>query len=61
MDLTEAVFGRRSIRRFRPDAVEATVVQRLIEAAFAAPIGTRDECRSFIVLTGEPKERLIPG
>ncbi len=59
MDFHDVLFGRRSIRRFRDDPVDLPVIQRLIEAAFAAPIGTQDECRSFIVLTAEAKRRLI--
>ncbi len=59
MEFHDVLFGRRSIRKFREEPVPREVVERLIEAAFAAPIGTRDECRSFIVLTGEAKERLV--
>jgi nitroreductase len=59
MDLTQAVSGRRSIRRFRSDPVPPELVRRVIEAAFAAPVGTREECRYFLVLTGEAKARLL--
>jgi len=59
MDFADVLHGRRSIRKFREDPVQEDVIERVIEAAFAAPIGTRDECRYFVVLTGKAKERLV--
>ena len=59
MDFADVLHGRRSIRKFQDTPVEREVIERIIEAAFAAPIGTRDECRYFVVLTGEAKDWLV--
>jgi len=59
MNFADVLRGRRSIRKFRDDPVPRDVVGRVIDAAFAAPIGTRDECRYFVVLTAEARDRLV--
>jgi nitroreductase len=59
MDVTEAVFGRRSIRQFSDEPVDAESIERLLRAAFAGPIGTRRECRYFVVVGGREKDQLI--
>lgn len=59
MEATEALFGRRSIRHFSDEPVDAETIERLLRAAFAGPIGTRRECRYFVVTGGSEKEQLI--
>lgn len=39
MDLYEAIKGRRSIRKFRPDPIPREVLERILEMATWAPSG----------------------
>ena len=59
MDVTEAILGRRSIRKFRSDPISPDDIDHLLAAAFAGPIGTQRECRYFVVLAGEDKKALV--
>ena len=59
MEIYEAINGRRSIRRFRPDPVPSEVLERLVHAAHLAPFGTRGDERHFVVLGGEAKVGLV--
>lgn len=53
----DAIVTRRSIRKFRPDAVPLSVIQEILEAARVAPSGKNDQPWEFVVLGGEEKER----
>ena len=37
MDLYEAIYGRRDVRRFRPDPVPDEALRRMLDAAPPAP------------------------
>ncbi|RLF14742.1 MAG: nitroreductase [Thermoprotei archaeon] len=50
MDLMEAIKGRRSIRRFKPDAVEEWKLREVLEAARWAPSWANTQCWRFIVV-----------
>ena len=58
-DIYDAIRGRRSIRRFRPDPVADEVLERVVDAACRAPFGTRRDERVLEVLGGEEKTRLV--
>ena len=58
MELFEAIKGRRSIRRFKPDQVDKSVLSEIIEAASWAPSFLDHQNWFFVVLTGKEKERL---
>ncbi|OGL38057.1 MAG: hypothetical protein A2042_01875 [Candidatus Schekmanbacteria bacterium GWA2_38_11] len=58
MDLFEAIKGRRSIRRFKPDQVHKSVISEIIEAASWSPSFLDHQNWYFAVLTGKEKERL---
>ena len=59
MDLCEAIKGRRSIRRFKPDPVPEKVLERIFEMAIWAPSGMNLQNWYFVVITGERKEALV--
>jgi len=59
MDLYEAIKGRRSIRRFKPDPVPKDVLDRIFEMATWAPSGMNLQNWYFVVVTGERKEALV--
>ena len=55
----QTVLGRRSIRRYRPDAVPRVVIERLLTAAIWAPSAHNRQPWRFVVITQEEvKERL---
>jgi len=51
MDTLEAIFTRRSIRRYQPRAVPEELVQKLLAAAMAAPSARNEQPWHFVVLT----------
>src|SRR5262249_50848659 len=59
MPLVEAMTTQRAIRRFKPDAVDDSLVLRLIELAQKAPTGSNQQNWEFIVVRDRAvKERL---
>jgi nitroreductase len=54
----EAVTGRRSVRRFLPDAVSDETVRKILAAASRAPSGTNIQPWLVHVVTGESQARL---
>jgi len=50
MELFEAIKGRRSIRRFRPDSVGDKDLENILEAAIAAPSAGNCQPWEFIVV-----------
>ena len=55
MDLYEAIKGRRSVRRLKPDPVPKEVLERIFEMATRAPSGMNLQNWHFVVITGERK------
>ena len=53
MELSEAIKGRRSVRRFRPDPVQRDVIERILELAQWAPSAMNRQDWRFIVVEGE--------
>ena len=59
MELSDAIRGRRSIRRFKSDPVQKEVLEKILALAQWAPSAmNRQDCR-FIVVEGEKKEALL--
>ncbi len=56
MELKDAIYGRRSVRKYRPDPVSHEILQELLEGACMAPSGVNLQPWYFLALTGE-KER----
>jgi len=59
MDLYDAIKGRRSVRKFRPDPVPIHVLERVLEMATWAPSGMNRQNWYFVVMTGGRKEGLV--
>jgi nitroreductase len=57
MDVLEAIYSRTSVKAFRPDPVERSLVEKLLDAAVRAPNHRLTEPWGFYVLTGESKRR----
>lgn len=50
MDLTEAILNRRSIRKLKPDPVDDTLVEEILEAARWAPSWANTQCWRIVVV-----------
>ncbi len=57
----EVVLGRRSIRGFRGDPVPRALVREVIELAMRAPSSLNTQPWNFIVVAGEPLDRIRAG
>jgi len=58
MKLKEAIVGRRSVRKYRPDPVPVEVIEEIFEYALWAPSGMNRQNWYFIVLTGKLLEEV---
>ncbi|MCX9014398.1 MAG: nitroreductase family protein [Candidatus Methanoperedens sp.] len=59
MECIEAIKGRRSIRKFKDDAIGEEIINELLEAAMMAPSAGNLQARDFvIVLNGMIKQKL---
>lgn len=58
-DFQSIIYSRRSIRKFKPDAVEKEKVDRLLKAALLAPSGKRMYPCEFIVVNDKSKLKAI--
>jgi len=61
MDIIEAIKTRRSIGRVKKDPVEKAVIEEIIEAACWAPNHYNTQPWTFIVMSGEGRNRLAEG
>lgn len=62
MDVYEAIYGRRSVRRFSEKDVPNTVVRKILESACQAPsAGNGQPWHFYVVPRGETRERLVEG
>ena len=50
MDVMQAIKGRRSVRRYKPDPVSDEAVEAVLEAARWAPSWTNSQCWRFVVV-----------
>ncbi|REK74865.1 nitroreductase family protein [Paenibacillus paeoniae] len=57
----DAIRGRRSIGRLKPDAVEREIIEALLEAASWAPSHHNTQPWRFVVMTGEGRSLLGEG
>lgn len=58
MEIYEAIFGRRSIRAYKPDPVPRPVLEKILTAAIWAPSNSNVQPWEFIVLAGRAKQAL---
>ncbi|OBZ10910.1 nitroreductase [Bacillus sp. FJAT-26390] len=61
MNIEEAIRTRRTIGRVKKDPVDRAVIERVLDAAVWAPSHFNTQPWSFIVMTGEGRERLAEG
>jgi nitroreductase len=57
MDAVDAIMARTSVRRFRPDLVNRSLIEELLECAVRAPNHKLTQPWRFAVLTGPAKNR----
>jgi len=53
MELKEAIFGRKSIRKFTSRPVDDSIIKELIESAIYAPSASNKQAWKFIVINNE--------
>lgn len=58
MNTLDAIYGRRSIRQFKPDKVAKELIEEVTRAGMQAPSGINRQPWRFTVLGGEMKEQL---
>jgi nitroreductase len=58
MELSEAIRGRRSVRRFKPDPVPKEVLEGILDLAIWAPSGMNRQDWHFVVVKGEKTEEM---
>lgn len=58
MDILQAIKSRRSIGKVKPDPVDRTLIEQVLEAGTWAPNHHQSEPWKFIVLTGEGRDLL---
>lgn len=61
MELHDAIYGRRSIRKYEDRPVPAELVREVLEAAVMAPSGTNQQPWYFCALMSEEKRRQYLG
>lgn len=61
MDIEEAIFKRRTIRRFKQDPIPVETLKKLIDLARIAPAGSNIQCIEYIIIhNSEMSKRLFP-
>lgn len=61
MDALEALARRRSVRKYRPDAVPRELLEKLVDAGRLAPTARNEQPWEFIVVTDRAGLRRIAG
>lgn len=59
MEFQDVVARRRMVRNYRPDPVEPSVVERIVEVALKAPSAGFSQGQYFIVMTSESARRAL--
>jgi len=59
MELAETIRGRRSIRKFKPQAVPREKLEKILDLAMWAPSGMNRQDWYFVVVQGPKKEELL--
>ena len=61
MEYDEVIFGRRSIRGYKPDPVPRELIEEILTLAMRAPSSMNTQPWNFYVITGEPLDRIRKG
>jgi nitroreductase len=59
MDVIEAIKGRRSIRKYKPDPVDDKTIEAVLDAARLAPSWANTQCWRFIVVRDAATKRQL--
>ena len=59
MDLYETIAARRSVRKYRPDAVADAVLERVLDAGRRAPSGHNRQPWRFVVVREESRRKAL--
>ena len=60
MNLFDAIRGRRSIRKYKPDPVDDATLERLVDAARRAPSWANTQCVRYVIVRDRTtKEKLV--
>ena len=59
MELSEAIKGRRSVRRFKPDTIDRNIIEKVLEFATWAPSAMNRQDWQFVVVQGPMKEKFL--
>ena len=61
MDIEEAIYKRRTIRRFKQDPIPIKTLKKLVDFARLAPAGNNIQCVEYIIVhTPEMTEKIFP-
>lgn len=58
MDVKQAIESRRSIRRFKPDALPCETIEMILDAARLSPSGKNNQPWQFVVVQGNEREAM---
>ncbi len=58
MEFFDVLYGRRAVRKFKPDTVSREDILKMLDAANYAPSGMNHQQWEFIVVSGEKKNQL---
>ena len=61
MDISEAIYQRKSIRAFKPDPVPQKILKAILEESIRAPSWANTQPWEFAVATGKPLEEIRAG
>jgi nitroreductase len=61
MEYDEVIYGRRSIRGFKPDPVPRSLMEEVVNLALRAPSSLNTQPWHFYIVTGEPLDRIRQG
>lgn len=59
MKLSDAIKGRRSVRRFKPEPVPQNIIADLLDLAMWAPSGMNRQDWYFVVVQGDKKDEFL--
>ena len=59
MQLEEAIKGRRSVRKFKPQAIPKELIGKILDLAMWAPSGMNRQEWFFVVVQGQKKDELL--
>ena len=54
----DSIEKRRSIRKYKPDKIEKSVIEEIVKAGILAPSAKNRQPWKYIVYTGKEKDRL---